>query len=94
VLIEAQNFAAFAGGRKPLPLVLKDGEDFGIPETGEMALRELEARRREGATHFVLPWTSFWWKDSYPEFWKKAFAGGQPVRSGDLLLAFDLRQSK
>jgi hypothetical protein len=96
VLVESSNFDRLRTGRRPIPLVSHEHEDWksdwGPPESDEVATRELEDRRREGATHFVLPWTSFWWTDCYPKFFAHLRRDYRCVADGDLLLAFDLRK--
>jgi hypothetical protein len=95
VLVEPSSFDHLAG-RRAIPLVSYEHEDWksdwGSPESDEIATRELEDRRREGATHFVLPWTSFWWTDCYPKFFAHLRRDYRCVADGDLLLAFDLRK--
>jgi predicted O-methyltransferase YrrM len=91
VLVELGQWDAFAGDRHAWPLVRKNGEDWGSPQRDEDALRELEARRKEGATHFFLPWTSFWWADVYGGFLAHLRKNHKCVVDGDLLLGFDLR---
>ena len=88
VMVESGNFGDFAQGRRALPLVLHGEEDWGSPENSDIAAQELEKRRSEGATHFILPWTSFWWLDSYADFFKRFPA----AQSGDLLVVIDLRK--
>jgi predicted O-methyltransferase YrrM len=86
VMVESGNFGEFSDGRRPIPLVKRGEEDWGPPENSDAAAQELEKRRREGATHFVLPWTSFWWLDSYADFFKRY----PPSHAGDLLVVIDL----
>jgi hypothetical protein len=38
------------------------------PADGAEAVSELHAVREQGATHLLLPWTAFWWLESYPAF--------------------------
>jgi predicted O-methyltransferase YrrM len=90
VLVDGGNFGQFADDRRPVPLVRRGDEDWGPPENSEAALAELGARRNEGATHFVLPWTSFWWFETYPEFCTR-LASSKPLAS-ELIWAVDLRK--
>jgi predicted O-methyltransferase YrrM len=92
VLVDQSNWDGFAGDRRAWPLVKRGEEDWGTPESSDAAMAELRARIGEGATHFVLPWTSVWWTDSYGEFFEKLRAEFKCVAEGDLLLAFDLRR--
>jgi hypothetical protein len=92
VLVDAGAIGALPGGRRGLALVQRDGEDWGLPEDEGAAASALEARRAEGAIHFVLPWTSFWWADEYPAF-MASLRRFRCVADNDLLLAFDVRTS-
>lgn len=94
VLIEFSNFGSFAGNRCPWPLMRRGSEYWGAPASSESAISELEARRCEGATHFVLPWTAFWWTDYYADFIAHLRKQFRCAAGGDLLLAFDLRHSR
>jgi GT2 family glycosyltransferase len=38
------------------------------PADSSSAIVQLEALRAKGADYFLLPRTSFWWRESYPEF--------------------------
>ena len=38
------------------------------PRDSESAIEHLEALRKKGATHFVIPATSSWWLDHYQAF--------------------------
>ena len=87
VLVESSNWE----GLNAWPLVKRGDEDWGSPESDDVAMAELEARKSEGATHFILPWTSVWWTDSYPQFFAQLRKKYRCVADGDLLLAFDLR---
>jgi predicted O-methyltransferase YrrM len=91
VLIESRFWDGFAGGRRAVPFVRRGDEDWGPPEDDGAAMAELTARRREGVTHFVLPWTSFWWTDCYGGFIAHLRERFRCVCEGDLLLAFDLQ---
>ncbi|HEX3356285.1 MAG TPA: hypothetical protein VHS31_04820 [Tepidisphaeraceae bacterium] len=93
VLVESKNWDDFADGRHALPLVKRGDEDWGAPENDQIAMAELESRRSEGATHFILPWTSFWWVDCYGAFFSELRRRFNCVADGDLLLAFDLRKT-
>ena len=77
-------------GRRLLPLVERDGEDFGPPEDDAAAIRGLERARRQGATYFALAWPAFWWLDHY-----SGLAGrlreSRVVLENDRLIIFDLR---
>ena len=92
VLVDRNNFGDFSDGRHALPLVLRDGEDWGTPETSEIAVKELTARISEGATHFVLPWTCSWWAYTYPELFARLNSEGSDAYHDGLLAVFPLRK--
>jgi FkbM family methyltransferase len=56
------------GGRKRLPFLEKDGEDWGAPADDATALKELERMRMNGAKQFGLAWPAYWWFEHYKEF--------------------------
>ncbi len=94
ILIESKNWEDFADGRRAWPLVRRGDEDWGAPENAESAIAEFEARLKEGATHFILPWTSYWWIDSYLHFFAMMQHDFGPASWGDLLYIVDLRNPK
>jgi FkbM family methyltransferase len=55
------------GDRRRRALVERDGEEYGLPDDGQAAVAELEARRAEGARWLAVAWPAFWWFDEYPE---------------------------
>lgn len=92
VLVERDQFGEFSEARKALPLVSRNGQDWGLPENPRVAIEELKARAAEGATHFVLPWTSFWWSDTYADFFAEFLKDqAKPYHDG-LILAFELQK--
>jgi FkbM family methyltransferase len=56
------------GGRKRLPFLEKDGQDWGAPPDDETALKELQRMRQGGAKHFGLAWPAYWWFEHYKQF--------------------------
>jgi O-methyltransferase len=57
-----------AGGRRAIPFLERDGQDWGPPPDDETAVRELERLRHGGASHIVFAWPAFWWFDHYADF--------------------------
>ncbi len=78
------------GGRTGLPLVQRDGQDWGPPADDDQAIKELEHHRRAGSTHCIFLWTAFWWLECYPRFHAHLRRTARLVAEGDLLVAFDL----
>jgi hypothetical protein len=57
------------------------------PADGPEAIRQLENVREQGATHFLLPQTGFWWLEHYDELRAHLeTSGGVMARSEDLIL--------
>ena len=48
-----------------LPFIERDGQYWGPPVNDGHALSELQRLQREGASHIVFAWNSFWWLDHY-----------------------------
>ena len=69
VFIDQQHLApAVPPGRTPIPFLQRDGEYWGNPADDEIAIRELAALRRHGASFVVIGWPGFWWLDHYRLF--------------------------
>jgi hypothetical protein len=54
--------------RKGWHFLEKDAIYNGTPDDSEQAIENLERLRRRGATHFVFTKNTFWWMQSYLEF--------------------------
>ena len=54
--------------RKGWHVLENDANYNGNPDDSEQAIRNLERLRRCGATHFVFTKNTFWWLQSYREF--------------------------
>ena len=52
----------------PIPLIERNGEYWGAPESEEHAVAELERHLASGIEYVVVAACSFWWLDSYPGF--------------------------
>jgi FkbM family methyltransferase len=55
------------GDRRRLFLLERAGEEYGVPEDGDAAIVELDARRAEGAGWLAVAWPAFWWLDEFHE---------------------------
>ena len=77
-------------GRLPIPFLEKDGYYNGAPANDEMAIRELERMRQEGAKFIAFGWPAFWWMEHYPKFAEYLTVRFQAVRNDHDLIAFRL----
>ena len=58
----------------------EDGGYAGYnPPDGKWAVEHLEELRAAGADHMVIPATSFWWREHYPELATYLTNSGTPV---------------
>lgn len=76
--------------RKTLPFLERGGRYFGAPADDETAIRELERMRREGATHMVFAWPSFWWLDHYTKLGEYLRSHFHTVLEDRRVVAFEL----
>ncbi|UTI62995.1 FkbM family methyltransferase [Paraconexibacter antarcticus] len=77
-------------GRRPLRLVERDGEDWGLPADTTEAIEELAARRAEGAELVVFAWPAFWWFEELPGLRDALTAHAACVLENRRLVIFDL----
>ena len=69
----------------------RDGEYWGAPENGAVAVQELERMRAEGADFIAFAWPAMWWLEHYPELRHHLSRRFKRVADSDRLVAFDLR---
>ena len=81
-------------GRLPIPFLERDGYYNGAPADDEMAIRELERMRSEGATFIAFGWPAFWWMEHYPLFAKCLAERYRQVIANEDLRAFELASSE
>ena len=92
VLVDGQGVGEeVAHGRRTLPFLERDGEYWGAPEDGAVAVRELERMRAEGAHFIAFAWPAMWWFDCYPELRRHLTQRFPRVLDSERLVAFDLR---
>ena len=90
ILLDGHSIPVDLPGRGRMPLVAEAGVDLGQPRDDQQALSELEARRRQGATHLALLWPEFWWRDYYRGLFEHLDVVGQRLIDDELLLVYDL----
>ena len=78
--------------RKSLPFLEQGGQYWGPPADDEIAIRELERMRQDGAGFVIILWPAFWWFDFYHGLRDHLYAGFRCVLSNSRLIAFDLRE--
>jgi glycosyltransferase involved in cell wall biosynthesis len=79
------------GGRRRVPLLEHNGQDWGPPADDAAAIRAIEEQRQRGAGYLVFGWPAFWWLDYYAEFSRHVHACYARVVANDCLVVFDLR---
>ena len=67
VVNEAQWDHGLLEPRTTFPFLERNGEYWGPPSNGRVALSELERLRRLGASYIVFSWDAFWWLSHYPQ---------------------------
>jgi hypothetical protein len=73
------------------PLCVRDGEDQGPPADSVEAVRALERRRAEGASHLVVWWAADWWLEHYEGLAAHLRAiAGDPVHRDDAVTVWAL----
>jgi hypothetical protein len=77
--------------RHAVPLVERDGEDWGPPADDDMAIRELERLRRGRVSFVVFGRAAFWWLDYYSGLHSHLRGRYPCVLENDRVIVFDLR---
>lgn len=88
---EADVGPEIAPGRHVVPLVERDGKNWGPPDDDETAIRELERQRLAGAEFLAFAWPAFWWFDYYAAFSRYLHSNLPQVLENERLVVFDLR---
>lgn len=92
VLVDEAGFGRdFAPGRRRRPFLERDGEYWGRPADGDVAVEELERMRHEGAEWVVFGWPAFWWLEHYGALRAHLDDHYPRVHRSDRLIAYDLR---
>ena len=76
--------------RRVLPFLEHDGMYWGPPADDELAVRELERMRSEGAGYVIFLWPAFWWYDYYHGLRDHLCTKYGCVLSNSRMIAFDL----
>jgi glycosyltransferase involved in cell wall biosynthesis len=50
------------------PLMERNGQDWGAPESDDAAIKQLEKHREKGVERIVFAAAAFWWFEHYPKF--------------------------
>jgi mannose-6-phosphate isomerase-like protein (cupin superfamily) len=85
------DISARSHARSYHPFLEKQGQYWGPPANGEVAIRELERMRRAGATFIAIGWPAFWWLDHYRDFADYIRRRYACLLENDRVTIFDLR---
>ena len=92
VLIDDGVFGMESSERhRALPLVERDGVDWGPPSDDDAAIEALQRRLADGAELVAFGWSAFWWRDAYAGFDRYLSEHFERVADDDLLVAYDVR---
>ncbi len=78
--------------RRAIPLIEKNGQNWGDPEDDAMAAEALNTRIADGATHLVLTRHAFWWREHYRDFMDHVASAYPCIHRCERLLIFELRR--
>jgi hypothetical protein len=83
------------GGRRASHFPQDAGGGYAgfAPANSAAAAAQLDALRRSGVTHLLLPSTCFWWLDYYADFARQLAARHRRVKGDEDLILFDLTAS-
>ena len=90
VLVDEEHLRSALPHPRVLPFLEKDGQYWGPPADGAMAVAELERLRRMGARLVVFVWTTFWWLRHYAELERHLRSHYRCLCETDMIVAFDL----
>lgn len=79
-------------GRRPIPFTERDGHYAGPPTDDAAAIAELKRLRDTfSASHIVIAWPAFWWREQYPGFHEHLYDNMARRMSDDTAIIFELR---
>lgn len=81
-------------GRRLLPFIERDGQNWGPPPDNAVAIFELERLRTLGAHFITFAWPAFWWLDYYRVFAAYLETHFRLVSASDRLVTFDVTRSR
>ena len=90
ILVDEEQLRAELPHLNSIPFLEKDGQYWGPPENDEVAIRELERLRNQGAKFIAFTWPAFWWFKHYSAFDRYLRSEFRCVRKDDCLIVFDL----
>jgi glycosyltransferase involved in cell wall biosynthesis len=92
ILVDEQALGPeVAPDRRVIPFLEHNGEYWGRPADDDVAIRELERLRGEGAGYVAVAWPSFWWMDHYQGLADHLRSSARLVLDNERLVVFDLR---
>jgi len=79
------------GSRRHIPFLERDGQYWGLPPDGDVAIREVERLRERGAEFIIFTWPAFWWLEAYPTFHGHLQYTCRHLLTSEDLIVFDMR---
>ena len=80
-------------GRRLLPFLERDGQYWGAPPDGAVAVAELARLQHAGAGFIAFPEATFWWLDAYPELRDHLRSAHECVHESGHVVVFRLREA-
>jgi len=92
ILVDEEQWAMGENleGRSVVPFLERNNQYWGPPVDDEMAIRELNRLRSDGANFIVFAWPAFWWLDYYADFYKYLRSTFSCLLKNERLIMFDL----
>jgi hypothetical protein len=77
-----------------IPVLEQNGQWWGFPADDETAIEELQRQRQTGTASIVFVKDTFWFRDSYPQFWKHLRSTSRCTVDSEDLIVFDLQREQ
>lgn len=93
ILVDDNQWGIYGslGGRRCLPFLERHGVYWGIPETDDKAIHELERMKREGAGFLLFAPPASWWLNNFKKFREHLTNSYESILEDPPLQMFDLR---
>lgn len=90
ILVDENQWAGRASdpSRNYIPFLEKEGNYWGWPADDEIAIRECERLRKQGAKFIVFAWPGFWWLEHYAGFAQHLRSRHRCILSNERLIIF------
>ncbi len=77
-------------GRRRIYFLDENREYGGIPQDDEVAIRQLECQRENGAGFIVFAWSSFWWFDHFISLREHLYSKYTCILNNERVVIFEL----